>query len=112
MPSKRRVRFSHLLAPLALIAFVAAFAAILLSSGVVNGDDGTETTATTERPTTETTRTTPAGRRLRTFYIVKLNDTFEGISRKTGVSVQRLQELNPEADPQALVAGQRLRLRE
>lgn len=111
MPSKRRVRFSHLLAPLALIAFVAAFAAILLSSGVVNGDDGTETTATTERTTTET-RTTPAGRRLRPFYIVKLNDTFEGISRKTGVSVQRLQELNPEADPQALVAGQRLRLRE
>ena len=34
------------------------------------------------------------------------------IAEKTGVSVERLQELNPELDPQALLSGQKINLRE
>ena len=47
-----------------------------------------------------------------TFYTVKTGDTLGGIAATVGVSVTRLQELNPELDPQALVSGQKIRLRE
>ena len=52
-----------------------------------------------------------AGRRRRN-YTVQTGDTLGAIAEKTGVSVERLLVLNPELDPQALVAGQRIRLRE
>ena len=43
---------------------------------------------------------------------MKLNDTLGLISEKTGVAVEALQELNPELDPQNLIVGQRVKLRE
>ena len=46
------------------------------------------------------------------MYIVKEGDTLGSIAEKTGKSVEELQELNPELDPQALVTGQEVRLRE
>ena len=45
-------------------------------------------------------------------YVVKEGDTLASIAEKTGKSVEELQELNPELDPQALVTGQEVRLRE
>ncbi len=44
-------------------------------------------------------------------YVVKPGDTLEQISDETGVPVERIIALNPDVDPQALVSGQRLRLR-
>ena len=44
-------------------------------------------------------------------YIVKRNDTFGSIAGKTGVPVDRLQELNPAVDPQTLHEGQKIKLR-
>ncbi len=44
-------------------------------------------------------------------YVVKRGDALAGISRKTGVSMDRLMELNPSLDPLALVPGQRVKLR-
>jgi LysM repeat protein len=43
---------------------------------------------------------------------VKLNDTLGLIAQKTGVPVERIEELNPELDPQNLIVGQRIKLRE
>ena len=40
-------------------------------------------------------------------YTVKTGDTLGGIATKTGVPVDKLLELNPQLDPQALVSGQR-----
>ena len=54
----------------------------------------------------------PQRRTRRRVYRVKLNDTLGLIAEKTGVPVERLQELNPELDPQNLVVGQRVKLRE
>ena len=51
-------------------------------------------------------------RRTRARYTIKAGDTLGGIAEKTGVSVERIEALNPELDPQALVAGQRIKLRE
>ena len=47
-----------------------------------------------------------------TTYTVKTGDTLGSISEKTGVGVEQLVEFNPQLDPQALVSGQKLKLRE
>lgn len=44
-------------------------------------------------------------------YTVKSGDTLTSIAADTGVSVVKIQELNPNIDPQILVEGQELKLR-
>ena len=112
MPEHRRRSPARLLAPLAILAVAAAIAAVTLNSSVVGDEIGEPTTGTRERPAPTTTETTARRRPRRAFYTVKLNDTLEAIAAKTGLTVGRLQALNPQVDPQALVAGQRLKLRE
>jgi LysM repeat protein len=46
-----------------------------------------------------------------TFYTVQPNQTMTGIARLTGLSLSRLEALNPQVNPNALQTGQRLRLR-
>ncbi len=43
-------------------------------------------------------------------YVVKSGDTLISIARKTGIPVAELQALNPEVDPQILIAGEKLKL--
>lgn len=109
-----RPRFARLLAPLALIAFLGAVGAMVLGSGVVGGDDNGGSNASTGSLPTATDRTTTAGRqqKLRKTYTIKTNDTLSGIAAETGTTVEKLQTLNPELDPQGLVTGQKIKLRE
>ena len=103
---------ARLLAPLALVACTIAFLAILLSSDA--GEDADpessapagQVTGTSESTTTEPTPP------LRRSYTVKPNDSLDGIAQRFGLEVEQLQELNPEVDPQGLVVGQRITLRE
>jgi LysM repeat protein len=44
-------------------------------------------------------------------YIVQSGDTLISIAHRTGVPVPELLALNPEVDPQILIAGQTLKLR-
>jgi len=44
-------------------------------------------------------------------YTVESGDTLTAIAHKTGVPVAELLALNPEVDPQILIAGQTLQLR-
>lgn len=46
-----------------------------------------------------------------TFYTVQPNQTMTGIARLTGLSLSKLEALNPQVNPNALQTGQRLRLR-
>lgn len=102
---------ARLIAPIALAVCAIAFFAVVLASG--SGDGGDDRAArTAERTTTRErtrrrTRPAPAG----ATYTVKAGDTLGGIAEETGVPVERLQELNPDMDPQALVSGQKLKLR-
>jgi LysM repeat protein len=103
---------ARLLAPLALVAVTVAVVLIVAASG--GGDDGgggdasaNRSDGTSQTPSTTTTPTPP-----RRTYTVKTGDTLGAIAEKTGVSVERLQELNPELDPQALLSGQKINLRE
>jgi LysM repeat protein len=112
MPNQSPHNYARVLAPLALVACTVAFFAVILSAGSDgDGDSGTAPAATR----TETSQRTTGGERRRprgNTYTVKTGDTLGTIAEKTGVSVEQLQELNPELDPQALVSGQRIKLRE
>ena len=103
MAGRSPVRF---LAPLALVAV--AFALFSILGG---GDGGGEEPATTQQPSATATATPKkAGKRKRKVYVVKPGDTPSGIAEKTGVSLEQLEEANPDLDPQLLAPGQRIRI--
>jgi LysM repeat protein len=107
-----------MLAPLALGLFVVVFFAIVLSAGSGGGgggdsksaDTGASKTSTGSKP--KSTGTTTTSRPQSATYTVKVGDTLGSIAETTGVPVQRLLDLNPDLDPQALVSGQKIKLRE
>jgi LysM repeat protein len=107
----RRRSPARLLAPLALLLAVVAVLLVVQASTDSNGSDKDDKSSQATTTTDETTATTPT-RRTRPTYTVKLNDTLGLISEKTGVSVERIEELNPELDPQNLIVGQKIKLRE
>jgi LysM repeat protein len=109
-----RPRFARLLAPLALSASAVSVAAMVLGSGVV-GDDENDNSADTSSLPAATDRTSTGGDKAKpkpATYTIKANDTLSGIADAHGTTVDRLLELNPEIDPQGLVAGQKIKLRE
>jgi hypothetical protein len=107
----------RLLAPAALAVFAIVFLIVVIAS--LGGDDET---SPNERPAAaadrDSGRTTPRERRTATpersnrrFYVVRAGDNLAVIAERTGVPLADLRELNPDLDPQALVTGQRVRLR-
>jgi LysM repeat protein len=44
-------------------------------------------------------------------YVVQTGDTLTSIAHETGVPVAEILALNPEVDPQILIAGEKLKLR-
>ena len=119
MPPNRPPKRARLLAPVALLAFALAVSLVVLGSGGAK-DGPPESTETAEQRTTATgpARRAPDRRapdrreEERSTYTVKPGDTLGKIAEKSGVEVETLQELNPAVDPQALVTGQKLKLRE
>ena len=111
MPPQRARSQARLLAPAALVVSALAVAVIVLTSG--GDDDGAPKDVGTARSGAATTSAGRAGRRApRSTYTVKSNDSLGTIAEKTGVEVERLQELNPQLDPQAINPGQKIKLRE
>ncbi|HEX6460728.1 MAG TPA: LysM domain-containing protein [Thermoleophilaceae bacterium] len=101
-------------APLAIVAFVIAFIVVVSSSGGGGSSSGGSSTGSATR-TSGSTTTTGTGKRSKSHrrtYTVRAGDTLGAIAIKTGVSVSTLESLNPGLDPQGLVAGQKLKLRE
>jgi LysM repeat protein len=111
MPDDARSSPARLLAPVALVVVALAFLAIVFTSGS-GGDDGNAPEQAGRRDAGQRERTTTERRPRRSVYTVKVGDTLGSIAETTGVPVERLLELNPELDPQALVSGQKIRLRE
>jgi LysM repeat protein len=109
------------LAPVAIIAFGLALLVILSSS---NSGDGNSTPSASEREKDRDlgTSTKKSKRKSKSSsangslptksYTVKSGDTLQAISEKTGIPVEKLQELNPQLDPQQLVSGQKIKLRQ
>lgn len=96
---------ARLAAPLALAAALVAVVVVVAASGT-GSSPGTSSAATPPahaRPARH--RRAPPR-----FYVVKAGDSLSVISARTGVSLERIQALNPQVDPQALQTGQRLKL--
>lgn len=127
----------RMLAPISLVAFAVIFLIVIVSSldgGSESKDKSTRIsqqqavkrkserrTSTTQ--TTGTTGTTGATGATgatgttgafanRRVYVVRSGDTLVTIAARTGVPIEELLSLNPSIDPQGLVTGQRLKLRE
>lgn len=89
-----------------------AVSAVAIISILSSGLDSSSEQASTENGRTAINQPNANGNRQRPArYVVQNGDTLTSISEKTGVSVERLQELNPDIDPQILNSGERLRLR-
>jgi LysM repeat protein len=101
---------ARLIAPIALVVVVLVFFAIVLSAGSGGGGKEASPSAGAHKKKRGKGRSKP--KRGASTYTVKTGDTLGTISAKTGVDVDKLQELNPQLDPQALVSGQRIKLRE
>ncbi len=119
MPSRfPRQEITRIMAPLAFLAAVTIL--VLLIHSALSGSRGAATTTvkrrhhvttTTEQTTTQqtTTRKRHTGRPAR-FYIVVAGDTFGSIAAKEGITVEKLVQLNPNADSSALSIGQKIRV--
>jgi LysM repeat protein len=117
MDTGRRSTALRILAPLALIAFGVALAMIVTSANSPSSSSSSDSnaaektrdlgTSTTKSRSTRTTR----DRLPKRFYVVESGDTLGSISEKVGVSVEKLQELNPDLDQFSLVAGQKIKIR-
>ena len=109
------------LAPVALVAFGIALLVVVSSSG--NGDSGNTPSASerekdrdlgtsTKKKSKRKSRSSANGSLPTRTYTVQRGDTLGSISEKTGIPVEKLQELNPQIDPQQLTTGQKIKLRE
>jgi hypothetical protein len=101
---------ARLLAPVALVLTLGAVGFVVANSTGSGDDDGGSADRSVEPRPRQDGR--PERRPQRAFYRVRLNDTLGLIAEQTGVPVERLEALNPELDPQNLIVGQRIRLRE
>jgi LysM repeat protein len=91
-----------------VVAFIVAIVVIAgaLGGGDSNGSGKHKHGSHATHGTEEAEREVPA------TYVVKSGDTLVAISHRFGVPLVRIQELNPEVDPQILIAGEKLKLRE
>ena len=93
------------LAPLALIL------AALLTVMIIASGGGAASSSDSSAPATDATTAAQVKTTGARYYTVRSGDTLTAISLETGVSLETLQQLNPDVDTQALQPGQRLQLR-
>jgi LysM repeat protein len=113
MPERGTSPFARIFAVAGLIvAFLLVIVVIAGSSGD-SGDDGDDGSTVTERSETTSKReTAEVQRAIETgVYEVQDGDTMTSIAESTGIDVDTLQSLNPDVDPQALIAGRKIKLR-
>ncbi len=103
--TKKNSQIARLLAALALIGTVLILFAVV--SGVTGDDDG----ASKKKANPEKQQVSGKPKTKKKKYEVEEGDTLTTIARKTGISVETLEELNPDLDPQALQLGQEIKLR-
>lgn len=102
--SGRRWNPARFFAPIALVAVIAGTYFIV--------EHGLATKTTTSRSHVIAHLTHSQRKYVRKkFYVVQAGDSLTVVASKTGVAVGTIESLNPNADPNALQPGQRLRLR-
>jgi LysM repeat protein len=107
---------ARLIAPTALVVFaITALVIIATAGGSDHKSDSGPTKAEQRdlhlRKSRARRARAPSRRLTQSVYIVRTGDTLGSIAEKAGLTVERLQELNPSLDPQNLLSGQRIKLR-
>ncbi len=98
-------------------AFARIFAAIALAGAVVvvivvvAGSLGDSDSSTKSRDGNSGHSHKSSPKTTAKAYVVKSGDTLVSIAHRTGVPVVHILALNPEVDPQILIAGETLKLR-
>jgi LysM repeat protein len=101
---KRRSWIARLFALVALIAAVIAIVVVASNTNLHSNSDHKGKHAQTHTQQQKKPRTKAKK------YVVQSGDTLTSIAQKTGVPVAEIQALNPEVDPQILIAGETLKL--
>ncbi len=91
---------ARILGPLALIAVVIAFV-VIISGASDSGDSSSDSTTKTERENQGEIPKT---------YVVQPGDSLTTIADEFGISIKRIERLNPELDAQTLNEGQEIKL--
>jgi LysM repeat protein len=102
---KRTSAATRLVAALAIL--VAVLVVVVVVSAAISGDDSSPTR---QKDTSQAQQEKKPRTKAKT-YTVESGDTLTAIAHKTGVPVAEILALNPEVDPQILIAGQTLQLR-
>jgi len=95
---------------LALAALVAAAIAIVVIASNANLHSSSDHKGGGQAQAHKETQKKPRTKAKK--YEVQSGDTLTSIAHKTGIPVAELQALNPEVDPQILIAGEILKLQE
>jgi LysM repeat protein len=106
--NKRSSAPARVLAVTTLVAALVIVVVVIggaLGGGDSNGSGGRRHGGGTAQNAAHQERKTPA------TYEVQSGDTLISIAHHNGVSVARIEALNPEVDPQILIAGETLKLR-
>ena len=114
----------RVLAPASLVAFTIVLLIVIVAS--ISGGDGSKSsnepisTHSSKQSRSSTSNSNSNGKRAQSntgtgtsqkrYYVVKPGDNLALIAEQTGVSLERLRELNQTLDPQGLVSGQRVKL--
>ena len=93
-----KVRPSHFIAPVALAVLIGAVLIVVMK---VPGASDSNSSGH---------KAAHAARKLPPYWTVHAGDTFSQISTKTGLTIAQLEAYNPQADPGAIVPGERLNL--
>lgn len=102
---KRTSAAARIVAALALV--VAVLVIVVIVSSAMNGSDSNGKHHHKHQAQNEATKHRTEAK----TYTVQTGDTLTAISHKTGVPVAEILALNPEVDPQILIAGQTLKLK-
>ncbi|HEX4732209.1 MAG TPA: LysM domain-containing protein [Solirubrobacterales bacterium] len=102
---KRTSAFARIFAAIALAGAVIVVIVVIASS-LGDSDSSTKAGHGHGHSSRQGVRKTTAK-----TYVVKSGDTLVSIAHRTGVPVVHILALNPEVDPQILIAGQILKLR-
>ncbi len=96
---------------LAATALAAAFVVAILAVSGSFGGGGSSGSGKHRHGGQATRRAAGAKRNVPATYEVKSGDTLISIAHRNGVTVARIEALNPEVDPQILIAGEKLKLK-
>lgn len=95
-----------------MLALAAAFVVlIVVVSAALNADSESGGSGKAHAQHVHQNKEPEGQKKVPATYVIKSGDTLTAIAHATGVSVAKIEQLNPEVDPQILIAGEKLKLK-